>query len=206
MTRRLSSPFASIKEKYTVSDRNNRICPVERAGSLDNKIRRWLQNPQKILSPYVEEGMTVLDVGCGPGFFSLDMAQMVGNSGRVIASDLQEGMLQKVRDKIKGTELEGRIKLHNCEEDKIGISENVDFVLIFYMFHEVPNQEEFLNEIGSILKPNGQVLIVEPPFHVSKSAFEEIIRKARNAGFTLVERPKVFLSKTAVLKKGEQNA
>ena len=189
-----------------MSDRNNRICPVERAGSLDNKIRRWLQNPQKILSQYVEEGMTVLDVGCGPGFFSLDMAQMVGNSGRVIASDLQEGMLQKVRDKIKGTELEGRIKLHNCEEDKIGISENVDFVLIFYMFHEVPNQEEFLNEIGSILKPNGQVLIVEPPFHVSKSAFEEIIRKARNAGFTLVERPKVFLSKTAVLKKGEQNA
>ena len=189
-----------------MSNKNNRICPVEIAGSLDNRIRRWLQNPQKILRPYIEKGMTVLDIGCGPGFFSLDMAQMVGNSGRVIASDLQEGMLQKVRDKIKGTELEERIKLHNCEENKIGISENVDFVLVFYMLHEVPNQEAFLNEMRSILKPNGQVFIVEPPFHVSKCAFEEIIRKARNAGFTLVERPKVFLSKTAVLKKGEQTA
>jgi ubiquinone/menaquinone biosynthesis C-methylase UbiE len=148
--------------------------------------------------------MTVLDLGCGPGFFSIDMAEMVGKSGRVIASDLQEGMLQKLRVKIQGTELEERITLHKCEENKMGVSENVDFVLAFYMFHEVPNQEELLSEIGSILKPNGQVLIVEPPFHVSKSTFEETIRKARKAGFTLVERPKVLLSKTAVLKKGLQ--
>lgn len=185
-----------------MSGRNRRVCPVERAGSLDNRIRRWLQDPQKILRPYIKKGMTVLDIGCGPGFFSIDMLQLVGESGRVIASDLQEGMLQKLRNKIQGTELEERLTLHRCEENKIGVSERVDFVLVFYMLHEVPNPEEFLNEIGSLLKPNGQVLIVEPPFHVSKSAFEEIIRKARNIGLTLIERPKVFLSKAAVLKKG----
>jgi len=184
-----------------MSDGKKSVCPVEIAGGLDNRIRRLLQNPQKILGPYIEEGMTVLDIGCGPGFFSIDMAQMVGKSGRVIASDLQEGMLQKLRNKIQGTEFEERITLHKCEENKIGVSENVDFVLAFYMFHEVPNQEKFLNEIGSILKPDGQVLIVEPPFHVSKPAFEETVRKARNAGFTLVERPKMLLHKTAVLKK-----
>jgi len=185
-----------------VSDGNKRVCPVERADILDNRIRRWLQDPHKIVGRYIEEGKTVLDLGCGPGFFSIDMAQMVGKSGRVIAADLQEGMLQKLRDKIQGTELEERITLHKCEENKIGVSEEIDFVLAFYMVHEVPNQEEFFNEIGVILKPKGQVLVVEPPFHVSKSAFEETIRKARNAGFTLVERPKVLLSKTAVLKKG----
>ena len=185
-----------------MSDGNKRVCPIERASSLDNRMRRWLQNPQKILGPYIEEGMTVLDLGCGPGFFSIDMAQMVGKYGRVIAADLQEGMLQKLRDKIQGTELEERITLHKCEENKIGISEEIDFVLVFYVVHEVPNQEEFFNEIGVILKPKGQVLVVEPPFHVSKSAFEETIRKARNAGFTLTERPKVLLSKTAVLQKG----
>ena len=184
-----------------MNNRNNRVCPVERAGSLDNRIRRWLQNPQKILGPYIKEGMTVLDMGCGPGFFSIDMAQMVGNSGRVIASDLQEGMLQKLRDKIKGTELDKRITLHKCEENKIGVSDEIDFVLLFYIVHEVPNKEALFNEIGTILKPNGQVLIVEPPFHVSKSAFEETIKKARNAGFILVERPKVLFSKTAILKK-----
>jgi ubiquinone/menaquinone biosynthesis C-methylase UbiE len=146
--------------------------------------------------------MTVLDIGCGPGFFSIDLAHMVGRSGRVIASDLQEGMLQKLRDKIQGTELEERITLHQCKEDKVGVSVNVDFVLAFYMVHEVPNPKEFFREITSILKWDGQVLIVEPPFRVSKMAFEETIRKARDAGLKPVEGPKMFLSKAVILKKG----
>jgi ubiquinone/menaquinone biosynthesis C-methylase UbiE len=196
-------PFAVLQEIDKMSDGKNRVCPVERAGSLDNRIRRWVQNPQKILSPYVKPGMTVLDIGCGPGFFSIEMAQLVGESGRVVASDLQEGMLRKLGDKIQGTGLEARITLHKCEENKIGLSENVDFILVFYMLHEVPDPEKFLDEIGSILKPNGQVLIVEPPFHVSKSAFEEIVGKACRTGFILADRPKVFLSKTAVLKKAD---
>jgi ubiquinone/menaquinone biosynthesis C-methylase UbiE len=178
------------------------VCPVERAGGLDNRIRRRLQNPRKILGPYIEEGMTVLDVGCGPGFFSIDMAQMVGKSGRVIAADLQEGMLKKLRDKIQGTEIEERITLHKSEEDRIGVSEKVDFVLLFYVVHEVPNKEAFFGEVGKILKANGRVLMVEPPFHVSKKAFEDTIAQACAVGLTVVGRPKVLLSKAAVLKKG----
>lgn len=185
-----------------MSDKNRRVCPVEVAGCLDNRIRRWLQNPRKILRPYIEKGMTVLDVGCGPGFFTIDMAELVGRSGRVIASDLQEEMLQKVGDKVKGTELEERITLHRCHKNKIGVSDPVDFVLLFYMVHEVPDQKELFNEIAAILNPNGQVLIVEPPIHVTKSAFQESIRIARGAGFADVEGPNVFLSKTVVLKKG----
>jgi ubiquinone/menaquinone biosynthesis C-methylase UbiE len=184
-----------------VGDRKNHVCSVERAGILDHRIRRWFQDPQKILKPYIEEGMTVLDIGCGPGFFSIDMAQMVGPSGRVIASDLQEGMLQKLRDKIRGTELEERITLHPCEAGKVGVSVNVDFVLAFYMVHEVSNPKKFFEEIKSVLEPNGQFLIVEPPIHVSKTAFQETIRKARNVGFKPVEGPKILLSKTAILKK-----
>jgi ubiquinone/menaquinone biosynthesis C-methylase UbiE len=180
---------------------NTQVCPVALSGSLDNSIRRWLQNPQKILRPYITEGMTVLDVGCGPGFFTIEMARMVGKSGRVIAADMQEGMLQKVKEKVKGTELEERILLHKCGEDKIGVSEPVDFVLLFYMVHEVPNKEHFFNEIGTILKPDGQILIVEPPFHVSKSAFEETVRIAANAGLIVIERPKMFFSRTVLLKK-----
>jgi hypothetical protein len=67
---------------------------------------------------------------------------------------------------------------------------------------EIIVQFASINVIRSILNPNGQVLIVEPPFHVSKAAFEAMIRKAENAGFEVVERPKVFLSKTVVLKNG----
>ena len=185
-----------------MSNRKTRVCPAERAGRLDNRIRRWIQNPQKLLKPYIQEGMTVLDIGCGPGFFSIDMAQMVGKSGRVIAVDLQEGMLRKLRAKIQGTELDERITLHKSEENRMGVSEEVDFALAFYVLHEIPNRKEFFEELKSILKPKGQALIAEPPFRVSKAAFKETIAKARDAGFTPAEGPKVFLSKTAILKKG----
>lgn len=185
-----------------MSDSCKRVCPVGIAGHLDNRIRRWVQNPQKILRPYIEEGMIVLDIGCGPGFFSIDIAKMVGKSGRVIAADLQEGMLQKLRNKIQGTELEKRVTLHKCDENRIGLSEQVDFILLFYMVHEVPNVEGLFSEIETILKPKGLVFVVEPPIHVSKKAFEKTVKKANDAGLSVVERPNLFLSKAVVLKKG----
>ncbi len=178
------------------------VCPVAIAGWLDNRVRRLYQNPRRILKPYVQEGMTVLDVGCGPGFFSVDMAQMVGKSGLVIAVDLHEAMLQKVRDKIIGTKLEKRIKLHKCEENKIGVSDDVDFVLLFYMVHEVLDKKRFFEEIKEILKPKGQIFIVEPPCHVLKSAFKRNIKKAVDVGFKDFKGPNMLFHKTAILKKG----
>ena len=184
-----------------MNSRKTRICPVERACGLDNRIRRWLQNPRRILKPYIEEGMTVLEIGCGPGFFTIDMAEMVGESGRVIASDLQAGMLEKVKDKVSGTEFEDRVTLHKSEENEIGVAEPVDFVLMFYVVHEVPDKEAFFKQIASVLKPDGKALVVEPPFHVSKSEFKKTIGKARASGLTDSKGPKLLFSKTVILEK-----
>jgi len=184
-----------------MKDRRNRICPVEKAGSLDTTFRRILQNPGKILEPYIKEGMTVLDFGCGPGYFTIDMAKMVGKTGQVFAVDLQEGMIQKLKDKIQGTELEKRIILHKSEIGKMGLSEMVEFVLAFYVLHEISNQESLFKELLSILKPNGKVLIVEPPFHVSKAAFTKTVKRAKDAGFITEKGPRIILSKTVILKK-----
>jgi ubiquinone/menaquinone biosynthesis C-methylase UbiE len=154
------------------------------------------------MRPYVKEGMTVLDFGCGPGFFTIDLAMMVGESGQILAADLQEGMLDRLRRKIQGTGLQNRIILHQCEADRIGLFEPVDFVLAFYILHEVPDQEKFFSEIINLLRTKGRILIVEPPFHVSKPAFEKTIRRAENAGLIPTESPRVFFSKTILLKKG----
>ena len=184
-----------------MNEGKKRICPVEKAGSLNNKFRRLIQNPYKILNPYIEKGMTVLDVGCGPGFFSIDIANMVGESGRVIASDIQEEMLQIVQNRIKGSEIENRFLFHKCEENKIGISEQVDFILLFYMVHEVPNKETFFNEIKTIIRQNGKILIVEPPFHVSKIEFNKMLKLTNDIGFTNIDMPKMIFQKTVVLQK-----
>ena len=184
-----------------MSYKQKHICPVERANGLDNFFRKLVQDPKKILKDYVKEGMTVLDVGCGPGFFSVGIADMVGASGKVIAADLQQGMLDKIKIKIEGTEIEKIIELHKCEEDRIGISTQVDLILAFYMVHEVPDQDKFFKEMYSILKPDGTFLIVEPAFHVSKKAFEETVNRADAIGFSPVKRPGMILSKVVVLKK-----
>lgn len=184
-----------------MSDRNHRVCPVKLAGHLDSRFRRWIQNPYKILGPYLNKGMVVLDIGCGPGYFSTAMAQMVGPSGHVVAADLQEGMLEKLQQKIKGSDLAQRITLHQCRPDKIGVVEPMDFVLLFYVVHEVPEIDSLFSEIDAILKPDGRVFIAEPPVHVSGKAFGRMIQSAAENGLAVVAKPKMFLSKAVILGK-----
>jgi ubiquinone/menaquinone biosynthesis C-methylase UbiE len=186
-----------------MDNERNRVCPVELANSLDNRFRKWLQNPEKILAPYINEGMTVLDIGCGPGFFSIESAKMVGKKGKVLAADLQEGMLQKLSNKIKGTNLADRIKLIKSEKDRVNVSEKVDFILAFWMVHEVPDKNPFFKELKKVLRDDGQFLIVEPKyFHVSRKDFELTLKIAEVNGFKIYKGPKLFLSQTAILKNG----
>ncbi len=184
----------------TTTETDPRVCPVEKAGGLDNAIRKWLQNPNKILSPYIKPGMTVLDLGCGPGVFTVAIAELLAGQGKVIAADLQEGMLEKVRQKIRETALEPHIELHQCQADSIDLREPVDFALAFYMVHEVPDQEKLFAELKSIVKRGGMLFIVEPKIHVSKKDFEEMLGRLARIGFESIERPKVFFSRSVVLR------
>ena len=180
---------------------SNRICPVERSRGLDNSLRRLFQNPRKILKPYLNPGDKVLDFGCGPGFFTLDIAQLVGDSGTVFAADLQDGMLEKVRKKISMTGIQNRIKIHKCEESAIRLNDTVDFILAFYMIHEVANQDDIFLEFKEILNPDGKILIIEPNFHVSKIEFKNMILRLEKAGFKIIERPKIIFSRSILIQK-----
>ena len=185
-----------------MTERHDHVCPVTLAGALDSRIRRWLQSPRRLLEPYVREGMTALDFGCGPGFFTLELARLVGPSGRVIAVDLQPAMLERVRAKTRGTALEPRITFHQCQATAIGLSTPVDFALAFYVLHELPDPAAFLTELRQLLAARGQLFIVEPPFHVSKAAFETSLRVAHQAGLRLVARPRIRFNKAALFAPG----
>ncbi|NLT52132.1 MAG: class I SAM-dependent methyltransferase [Ignavibacteria bacterium] len=182
-----------------MKENKNKVCPVESAGALDNPLRRFLQNPEKILKPYLKENDKALDLGCGPGFFSIEMAKIVGEKGKVISADLQDGMLEKVKKKIFGTNLEQRIILYKCKSNKIGLKEKVDFILAFFMIHEVPDQDKMFNELKEILTKAGKLLIVEPNFHVSKKAFSEMIIKLEKLGFKVIEKPKMLFCRSVLL-------
>ena len=179
----------------------HRLYPVEKADFLQGGLRRLYQNPHKLLSRYLEEGMVVLDFGCGPGFFTIEAARMVGDRGKIIAADLQQGMLDKLNNAIQSNEIKKRIVLHKSNEDTIGITEKVDIVLAFHVIHEIPDQEAFLEEVKSILKTGGLLYIIEPGFIVSKKEFEKTVAIVQKLNFTPIDKPRIFISRSAVFKK-----
>jgi ubiquinone/menaquinone biosynthesis C-methylase UbiE len=176
-------------------------CPWWLIFTFDNPMRKLAHDPQKILGPFVKAGSTVLDIGCGMGYFSLGLAKLVGENGKVIAADLQPEMLAGLSKRAKTAGLESRIRSHLCLPDKIGVSEPVDFALAFWMVHEVRQREEFLREIFNTLKTGGKFLIVEPMIHVSGRDFERTVTLSREIGFTTGGRPRVSMSRAILLEK-----
>lgn len=183
--------------------RKTHVCPWWLCFTFDNIFRRLVQDPYNILGPYLHEGDTVLDVGPGMGYFTIPMAKMVGVNGRVIAADIQKEMLSRLKRRVDREGLEQRITLQLCSQETLGIHTRVDFILTFWMVHEVPDRDRFLAELWSLLKDKGVLLLAEPSIHVSKAAFEETVRIAGQAGFRLRKRPRVFLSRCALFVKGE---
>jgi ubiquinone/menaquinone biosynthesis C-methylase UbiE len=182
-----------MEKKYSV-------CPLALAGILDNKIRNFLHNPTKILKPYINKNMTIMDIGCGPGVFSIEAAKLLEGTGKVISVDMQEGMLEILRNKIKGQLIEKNIVLHKCTQYCINVTENVDLVLMIYMVHEVPNKENMFNEILPLINKNGLLIIIEHKF-VSKKQFNKIINIVKEKGFIEDKKLKIALSRGIVLKK-----
>jgi ubiquinone/menaquinone biosynthesis C-methylase UbiE len=108
-------------------------------------------------------------------------------------------MLKILKNKIENTPLEKIINLCKCSEKEINLSKKVDFILIFYMMHEVPNQDDCFAELKDILKPEGKILIVEPKFHVSKDDFNKTRQFAIKHGFKIIAEPKILFSRTIEL-------
>jgi ubiquinone/menaquinone biosynthesis C-methylase UbiE len=177
------------------------VCPWWGGYFIDNFIRRLLHSPEKIVGPYLRTGMTVMDVGCGMGLFSITMAKIVGDQGRVIAVDLQQGMLDVLRRRAEKAGVADRIQLHKCEQDHLGVDAQADFVLTFMMIHEVPDQRRLLSEIHGFLKPGGKLLVAEPKIHVPLKAFQQSVATAEALGFKSIDGPRVHGCRAVVFEK-----
>lgn len=193
----------SEQVNYSPITERKYICPWQIAHVIDNSVRPLIHNPRKLFGPYVREGMVVLDVGCGAGFASLGLAELVGERGRVISADLQPKMLDIVKKRATKVGLSNRIRIHRCESNRIGVYEELDFVVAFFMLHEVPDSRAFLEELYALLKPDGRLFLSEPKIHVSRRNFEQIVKEAQSIGFSVLERPIVRIGMTVVLGKSK---
>jgi ubiquinone/menaquinone biosynthesis C-methylase UbiE len=181
--------------------RERHTCPWWLCFTFDNPLRRVLQNPDLILRGLVQPGQTVLDIGCGMGYFSLPLARLVGQDGRVICIDMQARMLEAVRRKAGKAGLDSRMQFQKCTENSLGLTTTADFALAFWMVHEVSHQEKFLLEIKESLNPGGTLLIAEPKLHVTRADFKKTVSTSLSGGFVIAAEPAVPMSMAVLLRK-----
>jgi ubiquinone/menaquinone biosynthesis C-methylase UbiE len=178
------------------------LCPWWLAYTFDNPLRRFIHRPEVMFSGLVQKGMTVMDIGCGMGYFSIALAGIVGPQGLVIAVDLQRQMLDVLRKRADRAGVGDRIRLHQCEASSLGVETRVDFALAFWVVHETPDAHALFGQIASLLKPGGKLLIAEPKLHVTAEDFQEILTAAGKAGLRVESRPPVALSRAALFSAG----
>jgi len=167
-------------------------------------LRRYLQDPTKILYPYVREGMTVLEPGPGMGFFTLELARRVGPAGRVIAVDIQPKMIAGLKRRLARAGVLDRVDVRLGRSDSMGIDDlagTVDFILAAAVVHELPPATPFFAEAAQAAKLGATMLFLEPAGHVQEDKLQEELSEAAAAGFVVADRPTIRRSHAAVLRR-----
>ena len=144
----------------------------------------------------------VIEPGPGMGFFTLELARLVGPRGRVIAIDVQPKMLEGLVRRARKVNLADRITARQPKGDHLGIDDlqgTADFALVFAMAHEVPSPLALFVDIHDALKRGAKMLLAEPLGHVSAKGYEGILNTAKSVGFTIESKPAIRRSRAAVL-------
>ncbi len=181
------------------------VCPWWLCFTFDNRFRVLFHDPETLLSPYIKPGDTVIDIGPGMGYFTIPLARLVGPTGHVTAIDVQAKMLSALARRAEKRGVSERITPYLAEPDSLGNHPKADFILAFYMVHEVRDKEKFISEIYNLLKPGGLFLLVEPIVHVSKKSFLQTMQTAKEIGFIVKDTTKIRMSHSALLTRNKND-
>jgi len=181
-------------------------CPGWAAPFMASPLRRLFESPEKLLGPWVEPGMTILDVGCATGFFSLPLARMTGDRGRVLCVDVEPRMLKGLTKRATRAGLMDRIEPILCDERDLGLfgrEATVDLAVALHTLHELPDIRRGLEQITAALKPGGRLLVIEPRGHVSDATWAHELETARHLGLTVGQELDLRRRYAALLERAD---
>jgi ubiquinone/menaquinone biosynthesis C-methylase UbiE len=173
-------------------------CPFSEAAVLDSPARSLVASPERILGAFgLREGERVLEIGQGTGYYSLEAARRVGESGRLICLDLQREMLLEVRRRMVAADRENAdfvLATANAIPLRPG---SVDHAFLVGVLGEIPDRPRALAEIRRVLRRGGRLSVSEqlpdPDFVTRRS----LRRELRAAGFEEeVTRGRLFYTST----------
>ena len=182
----------------------HKLCPWWVGYLITSPFRKLWQNPALILEPHIRAGMTVLEPGPGMGFFTLEIAKLVGSSGRVVAVDVQPQMIEGLKRRARKAGLLDRIDARVVSPASMQLADLnaiADFVFAFAVVHEMPSAASFFSEVARAMRSGGDLLLAEPSGHVSEAEFGEQIKAAAHSGLGVFERPSIDRCVAALLRK-----
>lgn len=171
---------------WRVASRRHSIpCPVwlRWLVELDNPFTKT--NRAAVITAHLglQPGMTVLDAGCGPGRLAVPVARQVGRHGKVVAVDIQPGMLERAQEKARRSNI-GNIQFVQAGvgDGKLGCNQ-FDRALLVTVLGEIPDREAALKEIFDVLKPGGILSVTEIIFDPHFQRRRTVTQLAEAVGF-----------------------
>ena len=180
-----------------VSAPHGRLFPPEDLGLLEGPDRDAWQKPEQVMDALsISDGSKVADLGAGGGWFTVRLAQRVGNSGIVYAEDIQLEMVETIQRRVQREGLSNVRVILGVSDDPRLEGEELDAILIVDAFREMDNPVSLLRNATSAMAPSGRLGIVEfrkdgggpgPPIEERVDP-KDIILAAESAGLQLEKR------------------
>ena len=163
---------------------------------LDDPARDAYQKPHEVVMGLeIKEGERIADIGAGSGYFSMRFAHHVGAAGQVLAVDINPDMIIHLNQRIRDASVQNVRTILALPDDPLLAASSVDRVFICETWHHIGNHPQYLAQLKKVLKPGGQVIIVDfqkkamtvgPPAEM-RVAREDVVKEFEQSGFRLAK-------------------
>ena len=165
-------------------------------GMLEDPKRDAYQKPHEVMRTLdVRQGEVIADIGAGSGYFTFRLAHHVGDNGRVYAVDVSPDMILHLNRRIRELKAMNVSSILADPDDPLLPERSVNRFFFSDSWHHIENQAKYLSLIKKMLKPGGEIIMIDfhkkelpvgPPMQM-KIAREDLIKQMENNGFRLMK-------------------